>query len=79
MPDPPALPARLTRMSTVVGVGSLLWVLAAVTALVVRAPGPVVVTCVVGAGLGGVGWAVYTWQRTAARRGSRTAQRGIEI
>ena len=35
-------------------------------------------TCLVGAGLGGVGWAIFAWQRAAARRGSRTAQSGLE-
>ena len=35
-------------------------------------------TCVIGALLGGLGHGVVSWQRAAARRGSRTAQRGTE-
>jgi hypothetical protein len=35
-------------------------------------------TCVAGAVLGGVGYGIFSWQRAAARRGSRTAQRGVE-
>jgi hypothetical protein len=81
--DPPPLAPSLTRMSTVVGVGTLLWLLAAAVVLVailMGAPLPplVLTTCVVGAALGGVGWALFAWQRSAARRGSRTAQQGVE-
>jgi hypothetical protein len=81
--DPPPLAPSLTRMSTVVGVGTLLWLLAAAVVLVailMGAPLPplVLTTCVVGAALGGVGWALFAWQRSAARRGSRTAQTGVE-
>jgi hypothetical protein len=35
-------------------------------------------TCVAGALLGALGWGVSSWQRAAARRGSRTAQRGLD-
>jgi len=70
-------------MRTVVGVGTLLWLVAAAAVLVailLGAPLPPLVlsTCVVGAVLGGVGWAVFAWQRSAARRGSRTAQQGVD-
>ena len=41
-------------------------------------PALLLATCMVGAALGGVGWALFAWQRSAARRGSRTAQRGVE-
>ncbi len=77
MPAVPPLPPAFTRMRTVVGVGTLLWLVAAV---VVRVTGPAqaLPTCLVGAGLGGVGWAIFAWQRAAARRGSRTAQRGVD-
>lgn len=75
---PPPLPPRLTRMSTVVGVGTAVWVLAAGVALLAGAPAVVLLTCLAGVGLGAVGWAIFRWQRAAVRRGSRTAQRGIE-
>ena len=35
-------------------------------------------TCVCGAVLGGAGVGIYSWQRAAARRGSRTAQEGLD-
>ena len=84
MPEPPPpLPARFTDLHTVVGVGSALWLLGAVVLLVAHltADRPLDVwftTCVCGVVLGGVGIGIYSWQRAAARRGSRTAQEGLE-
>lgn len=77
MRDLPPLPPALTRMRTVVGIGTLLW-LAAALVVVLTGPPQALSTCLVGAGLGGVGYAIFAWQRAAARRGSRTAQRGVE-
>ena len=77
MRELPPLPPAFTRMRTVIGVGTLLW-LAAVIVVVVAGPPELLTTCLVGTGLGGVGWAIFAWQRAAARRGSRTAQRGLE-
>ncbi|MGQ0575603.1 MAG: DUF2530 domain-containing protein [Pseudonocardia sp.] len=83
MTDPPALPGRLSRMSTVVGVGTTLWATGALVALIAHlvADRPLDTwfsTCVTGALLGGVGWGIFTWQRAAARRGRRGAQTGVE-
>ena len=83
MLDPPPLPARLSRVSTVVGVGTLLWIVATVVLVVVGLSGVAVAplamtTCLVGVALGGIGWAIFAWQRSAARRGSRTAQQGLD-
>jgi hypothetical protein len=75
--DVPPLPPALTRMRTVIGVGTVLWLVAAAVVLVTGPPS-LLATCLVGAGLGGVGWAIFAWQRAAARRGSRTAQSGLE-
>ena len=77
MRDVPPLPAALTRMRTVIGIGTVLWLVAAAVVLITGPP-LLVATCLVGAGLGGVGWAIFAWQRAAARRGSRTAQSGLE-
>ena len=77
MRDLPPLPAALTRMRTVIGIGTVLWLVAAAVVFVTGPP-LLLATCLVGAGLGGVGWAIFAWQRAAARRGSRTAQRGLE-
>jgi hypothetical protein len=59
-------------------VGTVLWVVAALVMLLVRPPDIWLLTCAVGAGLGGVGYSVFAWQRAAARRGSRTAQQGLQ-
>jgi hypothetical protein len=70
-------------MYTVVGTGTALWLLGAATLLVAHVAGgrPLDVwfdTCLAGALLGGVGVAIFSWQRAAARRGSRTAQEGLD-
>jgi hypothetical protein len=82
-PSPPPLPARFTSAADVIGIGSALWLLAAVALLVAWLAGAreldiVFLTCVVGAALGGVGFGIFRWQRAAARRGSRTAQVGLD-
>lgn len=84
MPPPPPLPPRFSDMYTVVGGGTVLWLLGAAALLVAHVVGgrPLDVwfdTCLVGALLGGVGVAIFSWQRAAARRGSRTAQEGLDL
>jgi hypothetical protein len=83
MPEPPPLPHRFSDLYAVVGVGSALWLLGAVALLsaYLVADRPLDVwftTCVTGVVLGGAGIGVYSWQRAAARRGSRTAQQGLD-
>jgi Protein of unknown function (DUF2530) len=70
-------------MYTVVGTGTALWLLGAAVLLVAHLVGgrPLDVwfdTCLAGAFLGGVGTGIFSWQRAAARRGSRTAQEGLD-
>ena len=83
MAVPPPLPPRLTQVRTVVAVGSALWLVAAAGLLVAALLGlrPLDIwftTCLAGALLGGIGYGIFTWQRAAARRGSRTAQQGLD-
>lgn len=83
MTDPPTLPPRWTATPPVIAGGTALWALGAAVALVVSltsaAPlGEVFWTCVAGVGVGVFGVTVFTWQRAAARRGSRSAQTGVE-
>ena len=70
-------------MYTVVGIGTALWLLAALALLCANllTGRPLDVwftTCVTGVVLGGVGIGIFSWQRAAARRGSRTAQDGMD-
>ncbi|HXV92588.1 MAG TPA: DUF2530 domain-containing protein [Pseudonocardia sp.] len=82
-PPPPALPPRLSEVRRVVAVGTGLWLLGALVLLGAwlltgRPLGLWFTTCLAGALLGGIGWGIFTWQRAAARRGSRLAQRGLD-
>jgi hypothetical protein len=81
--EPPPLPPRFSDMHTVVGVGMVLWLLGAVGLLVAHVAGgrPLdlwFTTCLIGTALGALGIGIFTWQRAAARRGSRTAQEGLD-
>jgi hypothetical protein len=83
VPSPPPLPARLSRPALVAVVGSALWLAAAALLLVAALLGlrPLDIwftACLAGAFLGAVGYGIFAWQRAAARRGSRTAQQGLE-
>ena len=62
----------------------MLWLIGAVALLVahVVADRPLDIwftTCVCGLVLGGIGIGIHSWQRAAARRGSRTAQEGVDL
>ncbi|WP_020664473.1 DUF2530 domain-containing protein [Amycolatopsis benzoatilytica] len=70
----PDLPKRLTDLTPVVIVGTALWLVALVV-LFFTASGVWVQTCVAGIVLGFIGLGIIFWQRTAARRGSKSAQR----
>jgi hypothetical protein len=79
--DPPPLPARLSRPGVIAAIGSIVWALVALGLLVAWLVGarPLdlwFTTAVAGTVLGGFGYGVFTWQRAAARRGSRSAQQG---
>lgn len=77
-PSPPPLPPRFSDVPTILALGTLAWAVAAAVLLLVGGTGTGPVVCVIGAALGGVGYTVFRWQRSAARRGSRTAQQGLE-
>lgn len=77
---PPPLPARWVDMRPVLAIGTALWFLAYCVLLVVRYRYQVVTgvwlpTCLAGWILGLIGTAIMYWQRAAARRGARGAQR----
>jgi hypothetical protein len=70
----PELPKQLTDLTPVVIVGSGLWAVLLVV-LFFTTTGIWLQTALAGLVLGFIGLAIITWQRTAARRGSRAAQR----
>jgi hypothetical protein len=76
-PTPPPLPKALTDPVPVVVVGTVAFLVASVIMLVVGAPWLWTWSCLAGFCLGFVGYGVFRWQRSAARRGSRTAQEGL--
>ncbi|WP_410613923.1 DUF2530 domain-containing protein [Amycolatopsis sp. lyj-109] len=70
----PELPKRLTDLTPVVIVGTSIWTVALVV-LFFTTSGLWVQTALSGFALGFIGMAIITWQRAAARRGSKSAQR----
>ena len=74
---PPPLPPKLADPVPAIVAGTVLWLLGLVVVLLfARDDGVLVWTCVAGGALGIIGYGIFTWQRSAARRGSRTAQGG---
>ena len=77
-PVPPALPAALLDPWPVIVAGAVLWALATIAAFTVGALEPWRPIAIAGLGTGVVGTSIFLWQRTAARRGARGAQTGLE-
>ncbi|MDR7301498.1 DUF2530 domain-containing protein [Haloactinomyces albus] len=77
----PALPRELAEPTPVVLAGTLLWFLACLVFGIIGwltdGVGIQFWTCLVGGLLGGLGYGVFRWQRSASRRGSRGAWRGL--
>jgi hypothetical protein len=74
---PPELPKPLLDLWPVVVTGTALWFVAFLVLAVIGLTGVWLWTTLSGGVLGLVGLAVMGWQRSAARRGSRGAQRGL--
>ena len=76
--EPPSLPAELLDPRPVIGIGAVLWGLAAIAAFTVPALQSWRPITAAGLGVGLFGMSIFLWQRSAARRGSRGAQTGLE-
>ncbi|MEV4310927.1 DUF2530 domain-containing protein [Actinocrispum sp. NPDC049592] len=76
LPAPPPPPAVLVDLYKIVILGTAVWLGVLVVALF-TGPHILAWTAFAGAVLGGIGMGIMTWQRAAARRGSKTAQQGI--
>ena len=80
--NPPDLPKGLVDLVPPVVIGTVLWTMALAVSLLLRHLADKDVwlwpeTSLAGIGLGFVGLGIIAWQRRAARRGSRGAQRGL--
>lgn len=78
----PDLPPRLTGLFPIVVVGTILWLLGfaglAIHSVVTGTrPGIWLWTTLAGVAISFIGMGIMTWQRAAARRGSRSAQTGL--
>lgn len=78
----PALPPRLVELFPIVIVGTILWLIGFLVLLLRclltgASPDVWLWTTVAGIVISCLGLGIMTWQRAAARRGSRGAQTGI--
>ncbi|MDA3648237.1 DUF2530 domain-containing protein [Saccharopolyspora indica] len=73
----PHLPRRLADPTPVVLTGTALWLVGTVALALSGNLGIEFWTCVAGVTLGVIGYGVFRWQRSAARRGSRGAWQGL--
>ena len=76
--EPPALPAALLDPVPMVAVGAVLWLLATIAAFTVDACATWRPITLAGLGVGVLGTGIFLWQRSAARRGARGAQTGLQ-
>lgn len=74
---PPDLPDGLRDPRPVIAFGAALWALAAIAAFTVDAMRDWRPITVAGLGVGLLGVSIFLWQRSAARRGARGAQTGL--
>lgn len=77
--DPEPLPPMLLKVWPVIALGAMGWLIAAAAAFLVPALGSWRPVILAGLGTGLLGTGIFVWQRTAARRGARGAQTGLEI
>ena len=76
-PTPPPLPALLLDPWPVIAAGALAWLIAAGAALAIPALIAWRPVTLAGLGVGVLGTSIFLWQRAAARRGARGAQKGL--
>jgi len=74
----PELSARLRDPRPVIVVGTVLWALAAVGSFTVPALEHWRPVTIAGIGVSLFGLSLFLWQRSAARRGARGAQTGLD-
>jgi len=77
-PEPPALPAVLLDPRPVILAGAVLWALVTIAAFAVPSLEAWRPITLAGLGVGVFGTSIFLWQRTAAQRGARGAQTGLQ-
>ncbi|MUM03895.1 hypothetical protein B5P44_03730 [Mycobacterium sp. CBMA 213] len=75
--EPPPLPDRLLDPVPVIVVIAAGWLVAMALAFAVPALHDWRPVTIAGLGVGVLGTSIFLWQRSAARRGARGAQRGL--
>jgi len=77
-PQIPEIPARLADPRPVLALGTVLWVIATIVVLVAGDRwDDALPICITGMLVGILGTGIFWWQRSASRRGSKGAQRGL--
>ncbi|HEY0638527.1 MAG TPA: DUF2530 domain-containing protein [Pseudonocardiaceae bacterium] len=74
---PPPLPRFLADPTPAVLAGTAIWLLATIVLAFTDPGSTAFLTALCGFLLGLIGYGIFRWQRSAARRGSRTAQQGL--
>lgn len=75
----PPIPAVLLDPRPALVSGTLAWAAGLLVCLVTDGADRPAALCAVGVAVGAAGWAVYSLQRRAVRRGSAGAQRGLDF
>jgi Protein of unknown function (DUF2530) len=75
--EPPPLPAVLLDPWPVIAIGALAWLIAAVVVFLTPALTTWRPLTLAGLAMGALGTSIFLLQRSAARRGSRGAQTGL--
>ena len=78
-PVPPPLPTGLLEPWRVIAVGAVSWLVITVLAFAVPAMETWRPVSIAGLGTGVLGTSIFLWQRRAAQRGARGAQKGLTI
>ncbi|MBF4995548.1 DUF2530 domain-containing protein [Nocardia nova] len=76
-PEVPEIPPRLTDPRPVLAVGSLVWLVATVVVWCNDSWADARPICLMGLGVGLLGYSIFVIQRRGARRGDKGAQKGL--
>jgi hypothetical protein len=77
-PEAPRLPRALLEVWPFIAIGALGWLIAVVAAFVLPTLASWRPVALAGVGVTLLGTSIFVWQLTAARRGARGAQTGLE-